>query len=106
MYDKVAEIASMYPDVKFVLHGFGLTGSRIVFPLLEKTENVFFTVTKMMDYRQIEEITERGVVSRLLFSGGYPENPPEGALGLIRFAEITDREKQMIFSENWEAISG
>ena len=98
------ETAGEYPDVKFVISGYGCTGSRNIFPLIAKTSNVYFAVSKMLDYMQIEEICSRGGCSRLLFGSQYPDFTPAGALGLIAYADIPDKQKQMIFSENWEAI--
>ncbi|MBQ9545454.1 MAG: amidohydrolase family protein [Clostridia bacterium] len=98
------EIAFSYPNVKFILTDYGICGSRNVFPLLKYTKNVFFTIEKMLDHRQIEEICERGGEDRLLFGSGYPDFSPAGALGLVKFAFITEKQKVKIFSLNWEEI--
>ena len=73
-------------------------------PLLCKCKNVYFTVEKMLDHMQIEEIYEKAGCGRLLFGSEFPELPPAGAMALVSYANIPDAEKEKIFFKNWEGI--
>lgn len=98
------DIAKLYPKIKFIITRYGICNSRHIIPLATKLENVYFTVDKMLDHMQIEEICEKGAENKLLFSCCYPETTPAGALGLTLYANITDAQKKKILSENWEEI--
>ncbi len=103
-WDSFPETAARYPNIKFVLLGHGCCGSRAIFPLLLKRKNVFFTVERMCDHLQIEEITERCGADRLLFGSGYPERPHAGALGLVLYANISVADREKILYTNWEGM--
>lgn len=98
------EAAGSYPNIKFILVRYGLCRSRHVMPLLKRCRNVYFTVESMLDYLQLEEITQACGCERLLFGSSYPQRNPAGALGLVLFAQIPRKCKAQILDFNWEAI--
>ena len=100
----IPDISAAYPNVKFILIRQGCCQGRRVFPLLQKRENVYFTIERMLDNLQIEEIEERCGCDKLLFGSGYPERPHTGALGLVMYANITAENREKILSKNWEAM--
>ena len=97
-------LAEKYQRVKFVVLGLGICESRVIFPLIEKRKNVYFTIEKMLDYMQIEEICERGGDKQLLLGSAYPNATPAGALGLAHYANVSNGVKEKILSKNWEEI--
>ena len=101
---ELPEISRQYPRVKFVLVRYGLCRSRHIFPLLEKRDNIYFTAEHMLDHLQIEEICERGQGKKLLFGSSFPQLPFTGALGLVLWAEITEKEREDILWRSWEEI--
>ena len=103
-FARLPEISAAYPGIRFVLLRCGLWRGRYVFGLLRECPNVYFTTDTMLDYGQIEEITEKGGSGRLLFASRYPEMSPSGALGLALYADIPEKERDGILSGNWEAI--
>ena len=100
----IPDISAQYPNVKFILIRQGCCQGRRVFPLLQKRENVYFTIERMLDNLQIEEIEERCGCDKLLFGSGYPERPHTGALGLVMYANITTESREKILSKNWEEM--
>lgn len=98
------EIAYAYLDVKFILIRCGLWKGRYIFPLLVRCKNVYFTVEHMLDYKQIEEISEKAGCDQLLFGSGYPRFPVSGALGLAIYADISEEAREKILCKNWERI--
>lgn len=104
LFARLPEMAASYPEVKFVLVRYGICNIRHILPLATKCQNVYFTVEKMLDYLQIEEICERGGGDKLLFGTGYPALPPAGAMGLVLYADVAQEQKQRIFEGNWEEI--
>jgi predicted TIM-barrel fold metal-dependent hydrolase len=73
-------------------------------PLVRKCKNVYFTIEKMLDYMQIEEIYELAGCDKLLFGSEFPELPHAGALGLAMYADIPAEEREKILYKNWEDI--
>lgn len=104
VFYNLPDMAAKYPKVKFVIIRYGINGGRNIMPLLGKCQNVYFTVEKMLDHMQIEEIYERVGCDKLLFGSEFPELPPAGTLGLVSYANIPAAEKEKIFYQNWEGI--
>ncbi len=104
VFYNLPDMAAKYPNVRFVIIRYGINGGRNILPLLGKCQNVYFTVEKMLDHMQIEEIYEKAGCDKLLFGSEFPELPPAGTLGLVSYANIPAAEKEKIFFKNWEGI--
>lgn len=104
IFTQLPDISKKYPNAKFVIIGCGFNCSRNIMPLIEKCDNVYFTIEKMADYMQIEEIDENFGTDKLLFGSSFPFLPHAGALGLAFYADIPDESKEKILYKNWEAI--
>ena len=101
----IPEISKQYPKAKFVVIRYGICGSRHIFPIVKKCKNVYFTIEKLLDFMQLEEIYEiAGNCDNLLFGSCFPEVPPAGALGNAFYAEIPESEREKILYKNWEGI--
>ncbi len=100
----IPDISAQYPNVKFVLIRQGCCQGRRIFPLLQNRSNVYFTIERMLDNLQLEEIEEKCGCDRLLFGSGYPERPHAGALGLALYANITAENREKLLSKNWEEM--
>ena len=100
----IPHISAQYPNVKFILIRQGCCQGRRILPLLQKRKNVYFTVERMLDNLQIEEIEEKCGCDQLLFGSGYPERPHSGALGLVMYADIAAENREKILCENWEGM--
>lgn len=101
----IPEISAQYPNVKFVLIRQGCCQDRRIFPLLQNRKNVYFTVERMLDNLQLEEIEDLCGCDKLLFGSGYPERPHAGALGLVMYANIQQDNREKILCKNWERIT-
>lgn len=101
----IPEISKQYPKAKFVVIRYGICGSRHIFPIVKNCKNVYFTIEKLLDCMQLEEIFEiTGNCDNLLFGSCFPEVPPAGALGTAFYADIPQCEREKILYKNWEAI--
>ncbi len=105
VFCNLPQMSVQYPDIKFILVHYGACNGRHIMPLLAKCSNVYFTIDRMLDHLQIEEIDESYGCARLLFGSGYPERPLEGILGLAMYADISPQARQQILHENWEGIA-
>ena len=100
----IPDISAQYPNVKFILIRQGCCQGRRILPLLQKRENVYFTIERMLDNLQLEEIEEKCGCDKLLFGSGYPERPHAGTLGLVMYADITAENREKILYKNWEGM--
>ena len=101
----IPEISKQYPRAKFVVIRYGTCASRHIFPIVKNCKNVYFTIEKLLDYMQLEEIFEiAGSCDNLLFGSCFPEVPPAGALGTAFYADIPESEREKILYKNWEGI--
>ena len=100
----ISDISVQYPNVTFILIRQGCCQGRRILPLLQKRENVYFTIERMLDNLQMEEIEEKCGCDKLLFGSGYPERPVTGALGLVLYADIAAESREKILYKNWEGM--
>ena len=100
----IPDISVQYPRVKFILIRQGCCQGRRILPLLQKRSNIYFTVERMLDHLQLEELEEKGLCHRLLFGSSYPERPHAGLLGLVLYANISTASRDRILHQNWEEI--
>jgi len=100
----IPDISAQYPNIKFILLRQGCCQGRRIFPLLQKRKNVYFTIERMLDNLQLEEIEEKCGLDKLLFGSGYPERPVAGALGLAMYANITAENREKLLYRNWEEM--
>lgn len=99
------DISARYRHIKFVLLRQGCCQGRRILPLLQKRDNVYFTIERMLDNLQLEEIEEKCGCDRLLFGSGFPERPHSGALGLVMYANIAEDNREKILHRNWEVLA-
>ena len=98
------DVATQYPQIKFILLKLGFCYSRAIFPLVTKRNNIYFTIEKMTDHMQIEEICGVNGCGKLLFGSGYPARPHAGTLGLVLYADISAEDRDRILFKNWEEM--
>lgn len=104
MFCRLPDMAEQYPNVKFVIIRYGINCGRHIMPLIRKCKNVYFTIEKMLDHMQIEEICEMAGCDKLLFGSEFPALPPAGTLGLATYANIPADEREKMLYKNWEEI--
>lgn len=103
-YEEVAEVAQNFPELRLVLLRPGLNRSRVTFPLLRKTKNVYFDISVMLDTGLLTEVVSKFGPERFLYSSCLPNFEPAGPLGLVMYADITDADRRAILAENWLAL--
>ncbi len=105
-YQRIPQLARIFPDIKFVLLRQGFRMSRYIMPILEKLENVYFDTSIMIDTGIIEEIVRRFGSGRLVFGSGMPRYVPAGGLSLILYSDVNENDRENILSLNWERMEG
>lgn len=96
----VYEICETYPKLPVIIIRFNYQNLRIVFPMLEHLPNLFLEISYYNAHRGIELLTKAFGAERLLFGTGMPLTNPSVGLTLVRYANISHEEKQMIAGRN------
>ncbi|MFA9380045.1 MAG: amidohydrolase family protein [Acetanaerobacterium sp.] len=93
-------LCAAHPKLQIVVTGVNYRIDRDLYPLMQKHTNFSIETSgyKVMD--GIAEICVRFGAQRLLFGTGMPLTSGSAAVGLITYANISDKEKQMIASGN------
>jgi predicted TIM-barrel fold metal-dependent hydrolase len=100
------QVCEQYPEVPIILPRFGMNKCHCAFPILKKLHNVYLDMSTMADVAVIEEITERFGSTNLLFGSGLPTYEPSGALGLLYYAGISQKDRENIAFRNFERLEG
>ena len=103
-WQQADEVMTAHPTLKLVLLRVNYRKERTVYPLLAKHPNLKIETELYLQYRGIAEISSKFGAGRFVFGAGMPVYSAGGAMSLILYAEIGDKEKQRIASENLREI--
>ena len=99
-WDTINTMLTNHPKLKFILSLVIFTCGRNIYPLLNKHKNLFIETIGFKIYEGIEDVCKKFGAERLIFGSGTPLYSGGGAVGMIMYADITEREKRMIASGN------
>lgn len=69
-------------------------------PLMARLSNLHLEISYFFTYGGIEQVVRELGPERLVFGTTLPERDPGAAIGMLRYARISDRARQMIGFEN------
>lgn len=98
------ELCKDYPDVNFVICGVDYRQNRIIGPILEQCPNFYFGSSVYVVHGGLKLLSQYGYTDRLIFESGLPTGSATAAVSLVRYAEISDEEKQLIAHGNMERL--
>ncbi|MCR5485801.1 MAG: amidohydrolase family protein [Clostridiales bacterium] len=78
--------------------------ARRLYPLISEYENAVLDLSYVMDAGGIEDMTSRFGAEKLLFGTGFPARYPGSVLAMVRGADISERERELILGKNLENI--
>ena len=73
---------------------------RQIYPFLENYENVMIDTSYRWDDQGVEDVIRRYGAHRLIMGTGFPEHYMGGPIAHVHCAEISNQEKELIFSGN------
>lgn len=105
-WDELYELCTSYPDLPVVLceTNYGIT--RFLYPILYSCSNLYVDSSKFLPHNGIADFCKRFGSERMLFGSGMPQVSACGAVTLIRYADISEDEKQEIASQNLLRLLG
>jgi predicted TIM-barrel fold metal-dependent hydrolase len=105
-WNEVHALLKDHPQLRLVLTDVGYRCNRNLYATFEKFENIYIETFSYKVHRGIEEICKRFGAGRLIFGSGMPVYSAGSAASMIRYANISIKEKQMIAGENLEKLLG
>ncbi|MFH1920914.1 MAG: amidohydrolase family protein [Planctomycetota bacterium] len=105
-WDTVHDLCERYCRLPLVLTNVGYRVNRLLYPLLEKFENLYVELSSYCGHRAIEAIVERFGAQRLLFGTRLPYFTPGAAIGMLCYAEISPSDRKRIAGDNLRELLG
>ncbi len=102
----VDSICSKYPELPLVVTKINYRIDRDLYPLMEKYRSFYIETSGYKVMEGISQLCAHFGAERLLFGTGMPETSGGAAVGLIAYADIPEREKEMIASANLKKLLG
>jgi len=98
------EILASHPKLPVIISHTSYRISRLLFTLFEKYRNFYMEISSFMSYEGFEEVCKRFGAEKMVFGTRMPFADPGGMLARIIYADISDKEKQLIASGNIERL--
>ena len=99
-WDELYELCRDYPEERFVICDTGYRCLRWLCPIMEGCPNLYVETSTMVSHNGIRELCRNFGAERFLFGSGAPEYSMAAAVSLIRYSDITEREKEKIAAGN------
>lgn len=106
-WDKVYELANKYPKIPFVLAritGDGGGYGRMIHMLLDKLDNIYIELSNYHCLNSIDDMVSRHGPDRFLFGTWLPFQDPGQTIAHLNYAEISQKDKEMIAGKNFEKL--
>lgn len=100
--DIFTRVAETYPEINWIMgHSGGPYGSFRAVEIAKELKHVYLDITlSMCPARQIEYFVEEVGSDRILFGSDNPFIDPRPQIGRVALAEITQKDRENIFSAN------
>ena len=96
----VYDICQRYPRLPLVIMRINFSATRILYPLMLACPNLCVEISYYTTHRGVEFLARDFGPERVLFGTGMPYNGPGVALGLVRYADVTDEARALIAGGN------
>ncbi|MEA4889616.1 MAG: amidohydrolase family protein [Clostridiaceae bacterium] len=101
-----AGLVAAHPNLPIVLTQVNYRIDRDLYPLMDRYEHFYLETSGYKVFEGISRLCRRFGAHRLLFGTGMPQTSGAAAVGLLRYADISDAEKQMIAADNLIRLLG
>lgn len=103
-FDQIASALAAFPELRIIILRPSYRVDRMIYPLMERYENLCFDTSNYAGSGGIEEVCRRFGSRRLIFGTGLPFFEPGAAVSPITYAEIEDADKQAIAGGNLDKL--
>lgn len=103
-WDNVADILKAHPTLNLCLLRTSYRCDRMMYPLMERYENLRIETATYAVPSGIEEVSRRFGARRLIYGTGLPVTEAGPSIAQITYAEISDADKRLIAGDNLRAL--
>ena len=105
-WSEIRDVCLKYPNIPLVSVRPKYRENRWLYAFMAELPNFYCTFTLLAVHRVIEDVCERFGPERLIFSTDLPEFSPAIPIGMLMYARISDDDKSLIASGNFERLLG
>ena len=105
-WEGIASVLDAHPRLPLLVLNTFYRVDRVVYPLMERHENLHIEANTYGAFFGIEGICERFGANRLVFGTNLPEFETGGPMALVAYAEIGEEDKRKIASGNLMRLLG
>jgi predicted TIM-barrel fold metal-dependent hydrolase len=98
--DEIYTFCKNYPGVKLIICRPAYRGGRLFDALLKACPNLYLESSNYCAHNGIADVCRKFGAQRIVFGSGIPDGAATSAVSLIRYANISEEEKQLIASGN------
>jgi len=100
----IKAFADAYPATKLIASGVGYANMAEAILAVQSTPNLYLELSTLDTFEGIRYLVEHLKSDRLIFGTGIPFNTPSVALNSIRYAVISEEDKENILGKNIQKI--
>lgn len=104
--DALYNLCTDYPKARFILCEPGYVSARYLFPVMKSCSNLYMETSNLVTHNGVERFCSEFGAERLIFGTGIPNVSAAGAVSLIRYANISEADKEKIAYKNIESLLG
>ena len=99
-YDDIETICRSFPDLPIVLLQPPYNSQQALLTLAQRHKNFYFSMPIYGLFRELENTARMIGADRMLFGSNMPVHDPSLGIGMILYAELNDRDKQLMAGGN------
>lgn len=103
-WNELYELCTSYSNGIFILCDTSYDCLRQLVPIMEQCQNLFIETSTLFMHQSIRDFCFHFGAERLVFGSSAPIHSMAAAVSLIRYSDISQREKEMIASRNIERL--
>lgn len=105
-WDALYELCNDYPNARFVLCNTTYHCTRFLVPIVSACDNLYVETSTFLMHNGVQHFCEQFGAHRMIFGSNAPEASMAAGVSLIRYANLSPAEKEMIASKNIQQLLG
>lgn len=105
-FKDIKHLALEYPDIPIIASGAGCGNINEVIPAVEGTNNLYLEISTMDLMDGVTTLARYAGAEKVIFGTGMPYNCPSPEKWMVKTSEISEEDKEKIFSGNILNILG
>lgn len=96
----VYELCKTFPNLPIIIVRFNYQLIQVAFAIMKECANFHIEISNYTTHRGVEVVADAFGSQRIIYGSGMPYQNPGSSLAILRFAAISDAQKQEIAGDN------